>query len=71
MGAAMECIAYKAGYKYQLKENYVAEIPIKPEVSIDTEYLTLTLDGILTVKKVCAWYGPSGPTVEGLFVISF
>ena len=67
----MECIAYKAGYKYQLKENYVAEIPIKPEVSIDAEYLTLTLDGILTVKKVCAWYGPSGPTVESLFAISF
>ena len=47
----MECIAYKAGYKYQLKENYVAEISIKPEVSIDTEYLTLTIDGVLTVKK--------------------
>lgn len=62
----MECIAYKAGYKYQLKEKYVAEIPIKPEVSIDTEYLTLTLDGILTVKEGYAWDGPSGPTIDTL-----
>lgn len=62
----MECIAYKAGYKYQLKEEYVVEIPIKPDVSIDTEYLALTVDGMLTVKKGYAWDGPSGPTIDTL-----
>jgi len=27
----MECIAYKAGYKYQLKEDYVIQIEIRPD----------------------------------------
>jgi hypothetical protein len=60
----MECIIYRAGYKYQLKESYVIQIDIKPAVSIDTDYLALTTDGILTVKHGYAWDGPSGPTID-------
>ncbi|MBI4191956.1 MAG: DUF1353 domain-containing protein [Betaproteobacteria bacterium] len=62
----MECIAYKAGYKYQLKENYVIQIEIRPASDIDTEYLALTNAGTLTVKKGYAWDGPSGPTIDTL-----
>lgn len=62
----MECIAYKAGYKYQLKENYVDQIEIRSEAHVDTDYLTLTIDGNLTVKKTYAWDGPSGPTIDTL-----
>jgi hypothetical protein len=35
----MECIAYKAGYKYQLKASYAVQIDIRPAASIDMEYL--------------------------------
>ena len=62
----MECIVYKAGYKYQLKGNHITQIEIKPEAPIDTEYLALTTSGTLTVKDGYAWDGPSGPTVDTL-----
>lgn len=60
----MKCIAYKDGYKYQLKADYVIQGPIVPPRAIDAEYLALTLGGVLTVKKGYAWDGPSGPTVD-------
>lgn len=62
----MECIAYKSGYKYQLKGNYSVQISIKPNAAIDTEYLALTIAGLLTIKKGYAWDGPSGPTIDTL-----
>jgi hypothetical protein len=62
----MECIAYKSGYKYQLKESYSVQIDIRPDAAIDAEYLALTTEGVLTVKKGYAWDGPSGPTVDTL-----
>ena len=62
----MECIAYKSGYKYQLKEDYITTIDIKPAAPINTEYLALTPDGTLTIKKGYAWDGPSGLTFDTL-----
>lgn len=62
----MECIAYKAGYKYQLKADYVIQIDMAPATPIDTEYLGLTLTGTLTIKEGYAWDGPSGPTIDTL-----
>jgi len=61
----MKCIAYKAGYKYQLKETYTISIPIQPTALIDDlEYLQLDVDGNLTIKAGYAWDGPSGPTID-------
>lgn len=62
----MECISYKAGYKYQLVEEYSAEIPIKPKDNIDTEYIMLSEDGVIKIKTGYAWDGPSGPTYDSL-----
>jgi hypothetical protein len=60
----MDCIAYRSGYKYQLQDDYSIQIEAKPPAPIDTEYLTLTMNGLLTVKKGYAWDGPSGPTID-------
>ena len=62
----MECISYKGGYKYQLKEDHVTGISIKPDAPITTEYIVLSIEGRLTVKNGYAWDGPSGPTFDTL-----
>lgn len=62
----MKCIAYKSGYKYQIKKSYSVEIPIKPTVSIESEFISLSIDGVLALKSGYAWDGPSGPTIDTL-----
>ncbi len=57
-------IKYTAGYKYQLAEDYSIQTTIKPGKPIDGEFLGLTVEGLLTIKKGYAWDGPSGPTID-------
>jgi len=57
-------ISYKSGYKYQLVEKYQVEISITPEKNIQTSYIDLTTEGLLTLKNGYAWDGPSGPTID-------
>ncbi|MBL8995693.1 MAG: DUF1353 domain-containing protein [Gemmatimonadales bacterium] len=58
------CIAYKSGYKYQLKRAYTLAIPIRPPQGIVTEYVSLDERGQLSLKAGYAWDGPSGPTID-------
>lgn len=60
----MDTIAYKAGYRYQLVETYSVEIPIRPPALIDTYWIRLTPDGLLTIRCGYAWDGPSRPAVR-------
>ena len=62
----MECISYKSGYKYQLKEEYVVEIPFKPDQDIVTDYIEFDQNGALRIRNGYAWDGPSGPTIDTL-----
>lgn len=57
-------IKYRAGYKYQLAENYTVTIPITPPAPIKHEYFQLTKNGKLTIKSGYAWDGASGPTFD-------
>ncbi len=57
-------IEYKSGYKYQLAKEYAIRVDIKSTRDIKTEYIELTNDGILTIKKGYCWDGPSGPTID-------
>jgi hypothetical protein len=57
-------IKYKSGYKYQLVETVTLETSIRPPISIETEWITLTMNGKLTCKKGYAWDGPSGPAFD-------
>jgi hypothetical protein len=60
----MECIAYKGGYKYQLKKDYSTKIEIQPPAPAGNKYIQLAADGALTIKEGYAWDGPSGPTFD-------
>lgn len=57
-------IRYKAGYKYVLAEDYHTQIAIYPRVLIETDYVTLTRDGRLTIRAGYCWDGPSGPSID-------
>ena len=60
-------IQYRSGYKYQLAEDYTIKTTIKPKKRVDTEFITLEMDGTLTVKSGFAWDGPSGPVNDTVF----
>lgn len=70
-------ISYRDGYRYQLAETFSIVIkllshpsqwvdnpPVVGDLIIDTDYITLDEDGLLTIKKGYAWDGPSGPTFD-------
>ena len=51
-------------YKYQLMDDYILRIDIKPTQQIDFDFLSLSTEGDLTIKEFYAWDGPSGPTID-------
>jgi hypothetical protein len=57
-------IKYRSGYKYQLAEDYLVKVSVVPLQDIDTDYVGLTTQGMLLIKKGYAWDGPSGPTID-------
>jgi len=58
------CYRKIMNYKYQTKEDYSFPVGIKPKEKIDTLFIVLDTDGKLTIKKLYAWDGPSGPTID-------
>ena len=60
----MDSIKYRAGYKYQLHEDFEIQVSIKPEKEEKDDYIILDTDGKLTIKKGYAWDGPIGPTID-------
>ena len=65
---AEQQIKYKSGYKYQLHEDYrhpqQLSITASDKDNIITDYIELSTDGYLFIRKGYAWDGPSGPTFD-------
>ena len=59
----MDHITYSEGYKYQLEKDYTVKVDILGE-TVDTDYIDLKPDGMLTIYDGYCWDGPSGPTVD-------
>jgi hypothetical protein len=57
-------IKYSRGYKYQLEETFVINIPIKPEKPCQNKWASLNSEGRLVIEEGYAWDGPSGPTFD-------
>lgn len=56
-------LAFRAGYQYQTVAEYTHQLAtIRPEVDIDTPWIALTPDGLLTIKSGYAWDGATGAT---------
>lgn len=53
-------ITYKSGYKHQLSRDVCFQTDIRLLYPISTEWLTLTANGLLYIKRGYAWDGPSG-----------
>ena len=51
-------------YKYNLHSEEYFETGLSVGNPKDLGFVTITQDGILTVKKSYAWDGPSGPTID-------
>ena len=64
MSSTMGKIYYKGGYKYQLTRGVVVQVGIKPSKNITTEYIDLTRNGSLVIRKGYCWDGPSGPAID-------
>ena len=64
----MTCIAYKAGYKYQLVEEYTHQLPRpwRPRETVSTarNWVLVNPLGLLKIKAGYAWDGASGPTLD-------
>ena len=58
------CYRELRSYKYQVMEEYSVQIDIKPEKDLIFKYMSLSTEGLLTIKEGYAWDGPSGPTVD-------
>ena len=57
-------IRYKGGFKYQLHEDAFFQLRFTISEPILTRYISLSVDGILTIHSGYAWDGPSGPTID-------
>ena len=56
-------IKFKSGYKYQLYEMYLQQVPIYGRI-IESKYLFNNQDGLLCIMDGYSWDGPSGPTID-------
>jgi hypothetical protein len=53
---------YKDGYKYQVCRDYIHNVGIIPLAPIESDYLALSSNGWLTIRRGYCWDGASGPT---------
>ncbi|MBU2571898.1 MAG: hypothetical protein KJ725_18085 [Gammaproteobacteria bacterium] len=61
----MNCIGYRSGYKYQLKQDYrLPNIGIAPNQAIDIQFIQLDASGNLLIRSGYAWDGASGPAID-------
>lgn len=56
----MELIKYRKGYNYQLAETYRTQTTLRPSKKIETEFITLDVDGVLEIRAGYAWDGATG-----------
>jgi hypothetical protein len=65
MSNEMITLRYRKGYKGQVVEVTPKILtPIRPKANIVTEFIQLTVDGLLTIESAYAYDFASGPTID-------
>ena len=57
-------IRYRAGYKYQLAEDYEIQTDVLPARAVNADFIKMDLLGTLRIVAGYAWDGPSGPAQD-------
>lgn len=57
-------VYYRTGYRHQLAEDYELKAGIFPTIPGGNDYVQLSKDGHLTIRKGYAWDGASGPAIN-------
>ena len=60
----MKAVYYRRGYKYQTSRVFEIETGILGMLPLETDWLFLSPEGLLTIRKGYAWDGASGPTID-------
>lgn len=60
----MTRFSWRRGYKYQTAFDYTFKTNIKPDQVVSDDFIVLSMNGELMIKKGYAWDGPSGPTFD-------
>lgn len=60
----MSELKYRAGYEYQVAEDYVSVTGLHVPYAVGNKYMVLSPSGVLVVKEGYAWDGPSFPAVH-------
>jgi len=55
---------YIAGIKYCLTKDEVFQTSVRPNEPIETRFIDMTPDGVMTIKIGWVWDGCSGPTID-------
>ena len=63
--ATDQFILYQKGYDYRIQNDYHHQLP-QPFFghTVNTQFIDLSPDGMLTIRKGYASDGPSGPTID-------
>lgn len=55
-------IKWRDGYKHQLASTYKIKLPNNPMTQYEGQFLSIDINGVLTIKSGYCWDGASGPT---------
>ncbi|MEE9541172.1 MAG: hypothetical protein V3V85_06735 [Candidatus Thorarchaeota archaeon] len=53
-------IRFQKGFRFQLVEDWLHRTPFRLNKEVDTPFIKVTTDGLMTVKRGYAWDGRSG-----------
>ena len=57
-------VKYRKGYNKILSEDYESKTAIRPYAPVELPHMSLTMDGVLTLRERYASDGASGPAID-------